>query len=293
MQAEFFECHGHIMMDGADLSAATLRHKNKVDAAAVRRNLEALAESGVVYFREAGDNLDVCGYAKQVAHEYGIRYVTPAFAIHKKGRYGGTVGHCFDTVDEYRKLISKAKDSGADYIKLMMSGIMTFAAGGELSGPCLSPEEIAELVGVTHDAGLRVMAHVNGADTIKAALKAGTDSIEHGYFMDDDCIDLLVRTKAVWTPTLAPVAVFSGMGDDKAEVAGQILEDHMRSVGKAFSAGAYVASGSDSGAFGVPHGVGIIKECDLLHRASGMDEASFAKQLRAANERVRDVFTPY
>ena len=281
------------MMDAANLAAATALHKNKVDAAAVRRNLEALAGSGVVYFREAGDNLDVCGFAKQIAHEYGIRYVTPAFAIHKEGRYGDAVGHCFNSTADYRKLIAKAKDSGADYIKLMMSGIMTFAAGGELSGPSLSPEEIAELVGITHDAGLRVMAHVNGGDTIKAALEAGTDSIEHGYFMDDECIDLLVRTKAVWVPTLAPVAVFAGMRDDKSEVAGQILRDHMRSVGKAFSAGAHVASGSDSGAFGVPHGEGIITECNLLRQASGMDEPSFARQLRKANERVRDVFTPY
>ena len=293
MQTQFFECHGHIMMDAANLAGAAARHKSKVDAAAVRGNLKALAQSGVVYFREAGDNLGVSAHAKQIAHEYGIRYVTPAFAIHKEGRYGGAVGRCFGSVAEYKKLIAQAKDSGADYIKLMMSGIMTFECAGELCGPCLAPEEIAELVGVTHDAGLRVMAHVNGADTIKAALEAGTDSIEHGYFMDDDCIGLLVRTKAVWVPTLAPVAVFSGMGDSKAEVAGQILKDHMCSVGKAFSAGAHVASGSDSGAFGVPHGAGIITECGLLHQASGMDEASFSRQLRTANERVRDVFTPY
>jgi len=293
VKTELFECHGHIMMNAENFAAAAALHKNRVDETSLRNNLEVLAGSGVVYFRDAGDNLGASVYAKKIAHEYGIRYVSPAFAIHKEGRYGGLVGRAFNSMSDYQKLITLAKDSGADYIKLMMSGIMTFAAVGELSCPPLSAEEITEIVGVTHSAGLRVMAHVNGSDTIKAALMAGTDSIEHGYFMDDECISLLVQTKAIWVPTIAPVAAFARAGDDKGKIAAEISRDHMRSVGKAFAAGAYVASGSDSGAVGVPHGAGIITECELLRQSSGMDNGSFNKLLYAANTRVRDIFTTY
>jgi len=278
------------MLDATSYSQAAALHKNGVDKAFVRRNLETLASGGVVFFRDAGDKFGATIYAKEIAHEYGIEYVTPTFAIHMHGRYGGLVGRSFKTLSDYENLIASAKSSGADYIKLMMSGIMTFAHTGELSCPPLSAQEIKQLVHVTHGMGLRVMAHVNGSSTIKAALLAGTDSIEHGYFIDDECIELLVKAKVIWVPTLAPVAAFSASGTDQGKVAAAILENHMASVGKAFSAGAYVASGSDSGAYGVPHAAGLITECELLQRASGIEKPLFDRQLFAANSRVREIF---
>jgi hypothetical protein len=247
-------------MDGLDFNAAISRHTGGLDRAVIRSSLEALAKSGVVYFRDGGDNLGACIYARSVAHEYGIRYATPAFAIHKEGRYGDNVGRSYSTIADFQKLVLQAQKDGADFIKLMMSGIMTFKAHGELSCPSLPADEIAGLVRIAHDQGLKVMAHVNGSETIKAALAAGTDSIEHGYFMDGQCIDLLVQTKAVWVPTLAPVAVFAGFATKRGAVAGDILKMQMDSIRRAFAGGAYVASGSDSGAHGVPHGGGILAE---------------------------------
>jgi len=288
---KFFECHGHIMLDGADFQAAIARHKNGADKEAVRKALDTLAASGVVYFRDGGDSLGVTAYARTIAEEYGIRYATPAFATCKEGRYGKMLGRTFDSMADFRALVDQARKSGADYIKLMMSGIMTFAADGELSCPPLSDAEISECVRIAHGEGFRMMAHVNGSDTIKAALEAGTDSIEHGYFMDEEGVRLLVETKAVWVPTLSPLAAVAGLGGEKGRVAGEILENQLRSVGAAIAQGAYVASGSDSGAFGVPHTTGIAMECGLMGQAArGIDEEQFGRQLLAANERVRDLF---
>ena len=117
----------------------------------------------------------------QLAGEYGIRYVTPAFAIHRAGRYGGIVGRGYTTLGEYRALVAQASVLGADFIKLMFSGILDFAEYGTISCPPLPTEEIRELVRIAHGEGFAVMAHVNGSDAIRADLEAGTDSIEHGY----------------------------------------------------------------------------------------------------------------
>jgi len=287
---QVLECHGHIFMDGLDLNAAISRHTGAVDTANVRHSLEALAKNGVVYFRDGGDNLNVGLYAKSIAHEYGIHYTTPAFAIHREGRYGKQVGRSYSAISDYHRLVIEAKKAGADFIKVMLSGIMTFKAPGALSCPPLLADEIGALVAIAKDQGMKVMAHVNGSETIQAALEAGTDSIEHGYFMDERCIDLLVQTGAVWVPTLAPVAVFSNAPTDSGAIAGAILKTQMEMITMAFAKGAFVASGSDSGSHGVLHGQGIQTELSLLQEASRMDDTSFQKRVNAANERVRDIF---
>ena len=288
---KLYECHGHIMLDGINYTEAVARHKNGIDESAVRKNLQTLADAGVVYFRDGGDAHLVSAFAKKIAGEYGIHFATPAFGIHKKGRYGNIVGRAYNSLPEFKELVAIAGENGADYIKLVISGIMTFEKYGELSCPPLSPEEIAELVSVCHDAGYRVMAHINGAETIKAALEAGVDSIEHGYFIDDDCIDMLVKTKAIWVPTVAPLAAASGFAGKKGEIAAETLEKQLLAVGKAMSKGVYVASGSDSGSGGVPHGEGILRELELLKKAGEcLDEKSLMEQIGMANERVRKGF---
>ena len=285
-----YECHGHIMMDGMDFVRAAGKHKQGVDVAAVRENLAIFAETGVVYFRDGGDSLGVSAYAKKIANEYGIHYATPAFALYKEGRYGNIVGRAYSSFTESLKLIKQAKEAGADYIKLVMSGLMTFDAYGEMSCPPLSAEEIFELVKACHGEGFRVMAHVNGRDTIKAALEAGTDSIEHGYFMDEECIDLLIEKESVWVPTLAPLVAASELPGKRGEIAREILMNQRHAVSKAIFKGAHVASGSDSGCGGVLHGIGILTEYEMLRKLSGLEDEEFFDLVDIANVRIKENF---
>ncbi|MCL2579267.1 MAG: amidohydrolase family protein [Oscillospiraceae bacterium] len=281
-----YECHGHILLDETGLGAARTRHSSKIDATALRTSFKALQNSGVSYFRDGGDNLGVCAYAREIAPAYGIRYAAPAFAIYKNGHYGSKLGRPYHTISDFRTLVIKSKEEGADFIKLMLSGIMTFADCGELSCPSLSADEIGTLIQISHQEGFRVMAHVNGSETIQAALKAGVDSVEHGYFMNDACLDLLVQTEAVWVPTLAPVAVFA----KQSAVAGEIFVKQMAALRRAFAKGVLVASGSDSGAHGVPHGEGVRTELKLLKEASGLPEHPFEAQLQKANKKICATF---
>jgi len=282
---ELFECHGHVLMDGESFGPARDRHRAGVDRAHVRRVLEALRGRSVVYFRDGGDALGVSLAAREMAAEHGIELRTPAFAIHKKGRYGSIVGREYDDRKEYRALLREAEREGADFIKLMFSGIITFRAWGELSGPSLPREEIAELIRIAHGEGFAVMAHVNGADAVRAAAEAGVDSVEHGYFLNDDGLAAMAESGTIWVPTLAAVAAFIGRDGFPENVARATLQRQQAAVRDALALGVRVAAGSDSGAVGVPHGAGTAAEYTLLAQAGVEGEG-----LRKANELLRRRF---
>lgn len=274
-----YECHGHAMMDGADFRAARDRHAAGPDEGAVRACLAALRQSGVTYFRDGGDALGVSLLARALAPDYGVEYRSPAFAIHKAGHYGSIVGRAWRDLGEYRALVAEAKAAGCDFIKLMFSGIITFRTYAGLSCPGLAAEEIAALVDIAHGEGFAVMAHVNGADTVRAAIAAGTDSIEHGYFMDDACLDALAASRSIWVPTVAATAAFIGRAGFDPAVTRQTVETQLSRVRAAAARGVLIASGSDAGAVGVPHGEGARTEYRLLRSAGVTDEA-----LQKANE---------
>ena len=282
-----YECHGHLMMDGADFSAARRRHAAGVVLSEVEESLTALRDAGVTYFRDGGDALGVSAAARALAPDWGIEYATPVFAMHKNGRYGSIVGRGFGSIAEYRALVTEAKAARCDFIKLMFSGIITFKAYGELSCPGLEAQEIRELVHIAHGEGFAVMAHVNGPDTVLAAIEAGTDSIEHGYFMDDACLSALAASESIWVPTVAATAAFVGRAGFDPDVTAETVERQKAAVRRAYALGARIASGSDSGAVGVPHGAGTVTEYGLLRGAGVPDEA-----ITAANALLRGKFRP-
>ena len=270
------------MMDGADYRAA----------------FERLAACGVSYFRDGGDADGVTAEAKLYAQhhpELGIEYVTPVFAIHRKGRYGGIVGRAFEDLGEFRALVSEAAAKGADFIKIMYSGIVTFKEFGELSTPPLDAAEIKELVNIAHGEGFAVMAHCNGKETVMAAVEAGTDSIEHGVFMDSECIAALAESDTIWVPTVAAIVAFDGRAGFDPEVTHRTALAFKASVAEAAKYGAsgsgadgklvLIAAGSDCGAFGVPHGTGTLSEYGLLHEC-GIP----AQRIIEANELIRGRF---
>ena len=281
------ECHGHIFMDGLDYRKARQLHRNGPDTAAIRAHLAAYEALSITYYRDGGDALGVSLRARELAGEYGIRFVTPAFAIHRAGRYGGIVGRSYATLGEYRALVAQARWLGADFIKLMFSGILGFSQYGEISCPSLPAEEILELVHIAHGEGFAVMAHVNGAAAIHAALEAGTDSIEHGYYMDASCIALLAETGAVWVPTMAAIVPFAHRAGACPQVVERLLAEQMAALRQAAATGARIASGSDAGAFGVPHGRGWITEWNLLECALGPSGREAAAQ---GNQTIQERF---
>ena len=191
------DCHIHLALDGYDYKAALGRHREAVDDEPIHAALARYRELGVTFLRDGGDKFGVSRRAKELAPQYGIDYRSPIFPIHRKGRYGGFIGRGYDDLTEYRQLVAEAKAQGADFIKLMLSGIMDFSHFGVISDEPLPPSEVHDLVAIAHDAGFPVMAHVNGADRMAAALDAGIDSLEHGGYANDEVLHQLAESNAV------------------------------------------------------------------------------------------------
>lgn len=263
------DCHIHMVLDGVYWKDAIARHRAGVREDWVRRTLSAYRQRGITYLRDGGDRWGVCSLAARLAPEYGIRYRIPGAPIHKNGHYGGFIGRGFDTMADYRALVEDARHSGADFIKIMISGLMDFDRLGVLTDVPLTPEEIREMIAIAHGEGFSVMAHANGDATVAAAIAAGVDSIEHGAYLGQETLHRLAESRTVWVPTLVTFGNLIGCGRFPDAVLKPLLEGAMENVRTAAALGALIAPGSDAGAFRVLHGQGTLDEYALLKAAIG------------------------
>jgi len=263
------DCHIHMVLDGVWWRDAIARHREKPDEAWIRARLSEYREGGFTFLRDGGDAFGASALAARLAPEYGIDYRTPLFPIHRAGRYGGFIGRAFDDMASYRALVDEVKRGGGDFIKIMISGLMDFSEYGRITSEPLKAAEIAEMIRIAHGEGFAVMAHANGAATVRAALDAGVDSVEHGSYMDGECLRELAVSDAVWVPTAVTIGNLLGKGRYPEDVVRRILKMQLANVREAAALGAKLAVGSDAGAWRVFHGQGARDELVLLRGAIG------------------------
>lgn len=260
----FGECHAHMFMNGYDYPKAVRDHSGQPNETLIREHLQVYADRGITFVRDGGDNLSVSKLAQELAPEYGIDYRTPIFAIHKNGHYGGIVGKGFDTLAEYAELVREAKGWGADFIKIMTTGIMDFGSDGHITGTALERTKVHEMIHIAHEEGMAVMAHTNGDRPVLDVVEAGVDSVEHGNYMGEDALRALGESDTVWVPTAVTIANLIGSGRFDDEVIAKIEDKARQNIEKAFAYGVNVGLGSDAGAYRVLHGQGIMDEYALF-----------------------------
>ena len=265
------DCHVHALLDGVWWKTAIDAHREGVNEAIVRRQLEASREAGLRYLRDGGDRWGAGELAAKLAGEYGIRYRTPCFPIYKQGHYGAFIGRGFETWDEYRALVEEVKTRGGPFVKLMISGLMDFEHYGQLTEEPLTAEEIHIMADIAHEAGFSVMAHANGDGAVRAAVEAGIESVEHGAYLTEDTLRLLAESETVWVPTLSTIGNLIGEGRFPDAVTKPLLEYQQKAVRFAAERGAKIACGSDAGAYAVRHGQGAKDELGWLRQALGTD----------------------
>lgn len=265
------DCHVHLLMDGKNYKEAVALHKNGVQDGVIRERLQAYAQAGITFLRDGGDFPGVSKRAKELAEDYGITYLTPVYAIYRKGHYGGIVGRSFADLKEYHALVKNVSKSGGDFVKLMLSGLIDFSEYGKLSEEGLLAEWITEMIRIAHEEGMAVMAHCNGARQMQAAACSGVDSIEHGAYADAEALQAMAEHQVLWTPTISPIANLRGSGRFPDEVVEEILQAHLENVRQFVSLGGHIAPGSDAGAWRVPHVEGSLCECSYLKEL--VDEA--------------------
>ena len=263
------DCHMHMVLDGENWKEAIGRHKNGPDRQFIRQALETYKGLGVEYLRDGGDRWGVGKAAREMAGEFGIRYRTPLAPLCKKGHYGAFIGETYENMREYADLVRKARACGADFIKIMISGLMDFDRFGVLTEEGLPAEEIRELVHIAHEEGFSVMAHANGARTVEAAAMAGVDSVEHGAYLDTDALAAMAEMGTVWVPTLSTIGNLRGKGRFDEGAISAILDSALENVAAFAGMGGLVAPGTDAGAWAVPHG--SVTEEELLRQAIGGD----------------------
>lgn len=287
------ECHAHLFMNGKDYRQAVRDHKNGVNISKVREELAVYRKNGIDFIRDGGDRYGVSERAAELAREYGIDYRTPIFAIHRKGHYGGIVGKAAGTLTEYADLVNEVRRRNGDFIKIMVSGIMEYEEYGRLSEPGLETDWIREMVHIAHEEGMAVMVHGNGKNSVLAAVEAGADSIEHGNYIDTDCLDAMAESDCVWVPTIVTTGALLGCGRYPEQVLKQIYEKECENLVYGFEKGVNLAAGSDAGAYLVPHGEGILGEIKILVETlmnQGYNEVSVKKRIQLGENKIRNRF---
>lgn len=167
----------------------------------------------------------------------------------------GPVDGVVNGADECRKAVRQRYKDGADLIKITATGgVLSQAKDG--SGAQFSEEELKAIVETARDYGFKVAAHAHGAEGMKRAIRAGVASIEHGTFMDDECIELF-KKYGTW---LVPTIIAGKSTADSAKIPGyysDIVTPKALATGpriqatfaKAYKAGVKIAFGTDAGVY--------------------------------------------
>jgi len=235
-----------------------------------RRTLMA----GFTTVRNVGDtNYDTVALRQEIATGtvIGPRIFTAGPAISTTGGHAdstnglsmelqgdpGPMQSIFNGADEARKVVRLHYKEGADLIKAMPSGgVMDLGTNG--SGPQMTEDEIRAIVETAHDYGMKVAVHAHGAEAIRRSIIAGVDSVEHGTFMDDEDIKLMVQHGTFYCPTVYTgqyVAEQAKKGAYPPTVAAKAIAigpQIMNTVTRAYRGGVKFAYGTDAGVY--PHG---------------------------------------
>ncbi len=273
------DCHMHMLLDGENWRSAIGRHTQIPDIPYIHTTLQTYHRKGYTYLRDCGDRWGVGAAARAMAGDYGITYRTPLAPLCLAGHYGSFIGLSYANMKEYASLVVRQKAQGADFIKIMISGLMDFNQFGRLTEPGLSPDLIRELIHIAHQEGMSVSAHANGARTVEAAAAAGLDSVEHGAYLDKDALQAMEEAGTIWVPTLSTVGNLLGKGRFPNREVAQILDSTLQNLSRYKG---LVAPGTDAGAWAVPHGSET--ERPLLLQA-GIDNARLSQGITAIMEK--------
>jgi imidazolonepropionase-like amidohydrolase len=237
-------------------------------------NARAMLDAGFTTVRNVGSsNRNDIGLKQAIDNGYAVgpRIVPAGYAL------GATGGHCDSTFlppslekprkeegigdgeQELRHQVRRQRKYGAEVIKVCATGGV-FSRNTEPGQQQLSEAELRAIADEAHQWGIGVAAHAHGADGIKAAIRAGIDTIEHASLVDDEGIKLAAaRARPVWfsmdifnTDYTQSEGKKNGVLEDnlrKDREVAQIQRDNFR---KAHKAGVKMVFGSDAGV--MPHG---------------------------------------
>lgn len=300
----FIDCHVHIVIDNADVMQ-WVSQPFSYHFYRAAENLRTTLHAGVTTVRDAmGADLGI----KQAVDDGLIEGPRMQVSLNMISQTGGhndpwnPSGICAglstphpgmpdgvaDGVDDVRRLARRMLRAGADVLKVSSTGGV-LSPRDHPNHSQFSVDELTVLVDEARAVGKSVMAHAQGTSGVRNAILAGVRSIEHGIYLDNETIDLMLEHDVWLVPTLmAPHTVLEAADHgvfieaSQVEKARATIDDHAASFQRAVEAGVRIAMGTDSGLLG--HGDNL-RELQLMH-ASGM---SALEALRAATSSAAEL----
>jgi imidazolonepropionase-like amidohydrolase len=265
------DCHVHFLLEYPDILRGLFTPPSLGLLQALPR-MRATLETGVTTVRDAAGAPAGLKMAVERGIVAGPRMQVAVSLISQTGGHGdaffpccvdldGPFGRFYDLpdgvadgVEEVRKTTREILRAGADWIKLATTGGVLSPSDTPTASQ-LTVEEITTAVDEAAAQQKRCMAHAQGSQGIKNALLGGVASIEHGMYLTDELIDLMIEKEVYLVPTLvAPLAVleFAQAHPDLlsplvAAKASGVIEAHKQSFRRAVEAGVKIAMGTDSG----------------------------------------------
>lgn len=268
------EAHAHIFLDGAELDLVARSEylkapfESMMDVAC--RNLRSALAYGVTLIRDAGDKYGVNHAARELCRKSESECFpdlrSAGLGIRRPARYGSFMAYDAAGDDDIVRTVNRIADEGADDIKIILTGIIDFATGQVKGEPQFDVAALSLIVNTARTRGLKTFAHCSGLSGLEVAVAAGVDSVEHGFFMNEEILKRLRDRQIAWVPTFSPV-YFQWerpeiVGWDAIAVAHlrRIVDDHLKHVRLAYELGVPLVAGSDAGSQGVCHGQSLIDE---------------------------------
>jgi imidazolonepropionase-like amidohydrolase len=162
--------------------------------------------------------------------------------------------------EDARRAVRKLVKDGIEWVKTYPTGDAASPDINDHHTLCMTFEEMNAVVQTAHNHGLKVTGHCRATEGIRNALKAGYDAIEHGTFMDDECLDLLLKRNVPMCPGLG----FEKFSVDRGKEFGlsqrvidghqETLEAGAESSRRVLKAGGTIGLGGDYGFGWTPHG---------------------------------------
>ncbi|EMR04969.1 imidazolonepropionase [Bhargavaea cecembensis DSE10] len=268
-----FDMHVHLGMDGVGDPFAQVAGDTPARSAYRHHiNAQKQLKSGVTSVRNLGSKWHIdLDYRNSISDGLmaGPSVYGSGQAIVMTGGHGYPFSTEADGEDGVRKAARETLKAGADVIKLMATGgVMT--PGVDPGSPQLSEKEMRAAVEEALHAGKTTAAHAQGTAGIQNAVRAGITTIEHGIFLDDETIELMIKYGTVLVPTLAAPyyivqhAESGGIPAHAVKKAVDCFKVHQESFKKALAAGVRIAAGTDAGTPFNVHG-DFAKELELMH----------------------------
>ncbi|MBL8227602.1 MAG: amidohydrolase family protein [Bryobacterales bacterium] len=190
--------------------------------------------------------------------------------------------------DAMRNAVRWNVKHGADVIKITASGGV-LSLNDDVDSPQMTPAEIEAVIDQSHTLRKKVAAHAHGAEGAKRAIRAGVDSIEHGSFLDDEALRLMVEKRTFYVPTLMAIegikeVLPTGRLDPRVAIKARKAMDAIDvTVRKAIQMGVRIAFGTDSGVYAHGRNAGEfrllaehgLKPIDALRSATSLDAELF------------------